>query len=132
MQKLEIIFLVAMVEAGDLNGFSLEELSEFWSAFTVCRNDKKFFAQFSAQEKKDINAALEKVEAELKSRNAEPVNFFQLMEDNPAKVEQYLKKFGTDDLFELDRELHEYRKSKIVADFLKLVRHEIYKRVPVS
>ena len=124
--------MVAVVESGDLKGFSLEELSEFWSAFMICRDDKKFYAQFSAQEKKEIIAALNKVETELKSRKYEPVNFFQMMQDNPERVVYYLQKFSTDNLLTLERDLQEFRKSKIIADFLKLVRQEIYKRVPVS
>lgn len=132
MSKLDIIFLLAVVEVGDLKGFSLDELSEFWSAFTVCRNDKKFFAEFSAEEQKDIIAALEKVERELKSRNREPVNFFQLMQDNPTKVELYLKKFSLEQLFTLESDLKDFQKSKIVTDFLKLVKKEIYRRIPVS
>ena len=132
MKKFDIIFLIAVVEVGDLSNFTLDELSDFWSAFTVCRNDKKFFAEFSAKEKKDIIAALEKLEAELKRRNKEPVNFFQLMQDDPEKVEWYLKKFSLMQLLELDRELKEFKKSAIVVDFLKLVRKQICQRVPIG
>ena len=132
MHKLEILFLVAVVEVGELSGFTLDELSEFWSAFTVCRNDEKFFAQFNAKEKEAITAALNKVETELRRRHKEPVNFFQLMQDDPAKVEFYLKKFSLSQLLVLDSELREFQKSKIVTDFLKLVKKQIFLRTPCA
>ena len=132
MQKIEIILLVTVVEVGDLTGFNVDELSEFWAAFTLCRNDENFFAEFSAKEQKSIIDALQKVEHELRKRHKEPVNFFQLMQDNPAKVEFYLKKFSLSQLLTLERDLCDFSASEIVADFLKLVKKQIYKLIPVS
>lgn len=132
MRKIDIIFLVAVVDVGDLTGFSIEELSEFWSAFTVCCNDKDFYAEFSAEEQKDIETALKKVETELRHRRAEPVNFFQLMQTNPARVDFYLSKFSLGQLLTLENDLQDFKKSQIIIDFLKLVKKQIYRRIPVS
>lgn len=132
MNRIAILFLVTLVEVGELGKFNLEELSEIWAALTVCRDDRKLFGEFSTKEKKDVIAAIEKVETELRHRHKEPVNFFQLMQDNPEKVEFYLSKFTLQQLFELEKELKDFKKSKIVVDFLKLVKKQIYRRVPVS
>ena len=132
MLKIEVLFLVAVVDVGDLRDFTLEELSEFWSTFTICRDDKKFFAKFNAKEKKSVINALNQVETELRHRNKEPVNFFQLMQENPLKVEFYLKEFTLENLLSLEADLKEFKKSAIIADFLKLVRKQIYQRIPVS
>lgn len=132
MLKIDILFLIAVIEVGELSKFTLEELSEFWAALTVCRDDKEFFALFNAKEKKAVINALNQVETELRHRHKEPVNFFQLMQENPLKVELYLKEFSLENLLSLEADLKEFEKSAIVADFLKLVRKQIYRRVPVS
>lgn len=131
MLKIDILFLVAVVEVGKLSDFTLEELSEFWSALTICRDDEDFFALFDAKEKESIIKALRQVEDELRHRHKEPVNFFQLMQSNPLKVEQYLKEFSLETLLDLEADLKEFDKSAIVADFLKLVRKQIYWLIPV-
>ena len=132
MLKIEIMLIVSVVEIAELKEFDLEELSEFWSALTVCRDDSDFFAEFNAKEQKAILDALKKIETELRHRHKEPVNLFQLMEENPAQVERYLDQFDLYKLLELEAELKEFKKSAIVADFLKLVRKKIYNLIPVS
>lgn len=132
MLKIDILFLIAVVEVGKLSDFTLEELSEFWSALTICRDNEEFFAKFSAKEKESVNKALQQIEDELRHRHKEPVNFFQLMENNPTKVGLYLKEFSLENLLDLEADLKEFDKSAIVADFLKLVRKQIYQRIPVS
>lgn len=132
MIKIELLFIVAVIEVGKLDDFTLEELSEFWSALTICRDDSDFFATFNAKEKASVIKAIEAVETELRHRHKEPVNFFQLMQENPAKVERYLKEFTLTQLLSLENDLSDFKKSAIVADFLKLVRKQIYQRVPVS
>lgn len=132
MSKLEIMFLLAVVEVGELNEFTLEELSEFWSALTVCRSDKEFFASLTDKEQKAVTDAVKKLETELRNRHREPVNFFQLMQENPAKVEFYLKKFSLGQLLNLEADLKEFETSDVIRDFLKLVRKQIYTRIGVS
>ncbi|MBP5398793.1 MAG: hypothetical protein J6Y53_00045 [Alphaproteobacteria bacterium] len=132
MLKIDILFLIAVIEVGKLSDFTLEELSEFWSTLTVCRDDEEFFTQFNAKEKESVINALKQVEDELRHRNKEPVNFFRLMQENPTRVELYLREFSLETLLDLETDLKEFDKSAIVADFLKLVRKQIYKRIPVS
>ncbi|MBR6356388.1 MAG: hypothetical protein IKR92_06005 [Alphaproteobacteria bacterium] len=132
MNKLEVMFLVAVVEVGELNEFTLEELSEFWSALTVCYNDNEFFASLDSEEQKAVTDAVKRLETELRRRHLEPVNFFQLMQENPARVEFYLSKFSLSKLLDLEADLQTFEKSQIIADFLKLVKKQIYRRIPVS
>ena len=135
MSKLEIMFLLAVVEVGELNEFTLEELSEFWSALTVCSNDNEFFASLDDKEQRAVTDAVKRLETELKRRHLEPVNsinFFQLMQENPAKVEFYLKKFSLGQLLNLEADLKEFETSDVIRDFLKLVRKQIYTRIGVS
>ncbi|MBQ9270791.1 MAG: hypothetical protein IJ218_00800 [Alphaproteobacteria bacterium] len=132
MHKIEIMLLVAVVEIGELGKFSLEDLSEFWSALTVCRDDKEFFALFNDKEQQAVRKALEQVETELRHRHKEPVNFFQLMQENPAKVEFYLRQFSLAQLLDLEADLREFDTSQVVADFIKLVKRQIYRLVPVA
>ena len=132
MNKLEVMFLVAVVEVGELNEFTLDELSEFWSALTVCCNDDEFFASLNSEEQKAVTDAVKRLETELRRRHLEPVNFFQLMQENPARVEFYLSKFSLSKLLDLEADLKGFEKSQIITDFLKLVRQQIYRRIPVS
>ena len=132
MNKLEVMFLVAVVEVGELNEFTLEELSEFWSALTVCSNDNEFFASLDDKEQRAVTDAVKRLETELKRRHLEPVNFFRLMQENPARVEFYLSKFSLSKLLDLEADLQTFEKSQIIADFLKLVKKQIYRRIPVS
>ena len=131
MNKVEILFLVAVVEVGELCNLTMEELSEIWSALTVCRDSEEFFAQFDKVEQGAIIVSIKKVEAEMKRRHAQPINFFRLMKEDPAKVEFYLKQFSTDQLLGFERDLQEFANNEIVDDLLKLVRKQIYRRVPV-
>ncbi len=131
MNKLEVMFLVAVVEVGELNEFTLDELSEFWSALTVCCNDNEFFASLNSEEQKAVTNAVKRLEAELKKRHLEPINFFQLMQENPAQVEFYLRKFSLSALLNLEADLEGFEKTQIVTDFLKLVKKQIYRRIPV-
>lgn len=132
MNKLEVMFLVAVVEVGELNEFTLEELSEFWSALTVCCSENEFFASLTGEEQKAVTDAVKRLETELRRRHLEPVNFFQLMQENPARVEFYLSKFSLSKLLDLEADLQTFEKSQIIADFLKLVKKQIYRRIPVS
>ena len=132
MNKLEVMFLVTVVEVGELREFTLEELSEFWAALTVCLNNKELFATFDRKEQTAVTDAVKKLEAELRSRHKEPVNFFQLMQENPAKVEFYLKKFSLGQLLDLEADLKEFETSDIIKDFLRLIHKQIYTRIGVS
>lgn len=132
MEKMEILLIVAVVEVGNLRCFDLEELSELWAALTVCMDDECFFATFDDDQQQAIKEALKNLENELKHRGSQPLNFFRMMQENPAQVEYYLKQFDLQKLLDLANDLEEYKSSKIVADFLKLVNNQIYQRIPVA
>lgn len=132
MEKMEILLIVAVVEVGNLRCFDLEELSELWAALTVCMDDECFFATFDDDQQQAIKEALKNLENELKHRGSQPLNFFRMMQENPAQVEYYLKQFDLQKLLDLANDLEEYKNSKIVADFLKLVNNQIYQRIPVA
>lgn len=132
MEKLEILLIVAVVEVGNLRCFDLEELSELWAALTVCMDDECFFATFDDDQQQAVKQALKNLEDELKHRGSQPLNFFKMMQENPAQVEYYLKQFDLQKLLDLANDLEEYKSSKIVADFLKLVNQQIYQRIPVA
>ena len=132
MEKFEILLIVAIVEVGNLRDFDLEELSELWAALTVCMDDEYFFATFEEDQKEAIKKALRNIEDELKRRGSKPLNFFKMMQENPAQVEFYLKQFDLAKLMDLANDLQEFAKSQIVADFLKLVNKQIYQRIPVA
>lgn len=132
MEKFEILLIVAIVEVGNLRDFDLEELSELWAALTVCMDDEHFFATFEEDQQLAIKKALKDIEDELKHRGSKPLNFFKMMQENPAQVEFYLKQFDLAKLMDLANDLQEFAKSQIVADFLKLVNKQIYQRIPVA
>ncbi len=132
MEKFEILLIVAVVEVGNLRDFDLEELSELWAALTVCMDDEYFFATFDEDQKAAVKEALQSVEDELKHRGSKPLNFFKMMQENPAKVEYYLKQFDLPKLMDLAKDLEDFKSSQIVADFLKLVNKQIYQRIPVA
>lgn len=132
MEKFEILLIVAIVEVGNLRDFDLEELSELWAALTVCMDDEYFFATFDENQQLAIKKALKDIENELKHRGSKPLNFFKMMQENPAQVEFYLKQFDLAKLMDLANDLQEFAKSQIVADFLKLVNKQIYQRIPVA
>ena len=132
MEKIEILLIMTVAEAADLTRFSLEDLSDFWSSLSICCSDEYFFDSFfDEKEQERIKNSLERVEAELKRRHKEPVNFFQLIQTNPDRVEYYLKHFDNARLLELETDLQEYQNSKLVAALLKLVRKQIYRRIAV-
>lgn len=126
------MLIAAVVAVGRLEEFDLEELSSMWSALIVAHDDEKFFATFDAEQQKDVSDALKAVEKELKRRNCQPLNFFKMLEENPAQVEYYLKQFELEKLLELAEDLKEYKNVKLVDDFCKLVNNEIYRRIPVA
>ncbi|MBQ7633726.1 MAG: hypothetical protein IJS88_06410 [Alphaproteobacteria bacterium] len=132
MEITEIMLIVAVVEVGQLEDFDVEELSEFWSALTVCMDDEYFFATFNDKQKTAVKEALKKVENELKHRGGKPVNFFKLIQEDPSQVEYYLKQFDLNKLLELAGDLKEFEKSQVVADLLKLVNKRIYQLIPVA
>ncbi len=132
MEKFEILLIVAVVEVGNLRDFDLEELSELWAALTVCMDDECFFATFEEDQQQAIKKALKDIEDELKHRGSKPLNFFKMMQENPAQVEFYLKQFDLAKLMDLAKDLQEFAKSQVVADFLKLVNKQIYQRIPVA
>ncbi len=132
MQKLEIILIVTVIEVGKLQYFTVEELSEFWSALSICTDEPQFFATFSAKEQQAVKKALKNVERELERRGRKPVNFFQLMKENPLQVEIYLKQFNLIELLDMENDMKEYESSEMVHDFLKLVRKQIYNHIPVA
>ena len=126
MEKIEIILIVAVIDVGRLRDFTVEELSSFESALTICVNDEYFFATFEPKQQEEIKNALKKVDNELRRRGFEPVNFFKLTQENPARVEYYLKQFSLAELLDMADDLKEYKKSQLVCDFLKLVNKRIY------
>ncbi len=132
MEVTEIMLIVAVIEVGQLEDFDMEELSEFWSALTICMDDEYFFATFNDKQKTAVKEALKKVEDELKRRGGKPVNFFKLMQENPSQVEHYLKQFDLIKLLELVDDLKDFEKSQVVTDFLKLVNKRIYQLIPVA
>ena len=132
MDKLEILLIVAVVEVGNLRNFNLEDLSTLWAALTVCMDDEYFFATFEEDQKEAIKKALRNIEDELKRRGSKPLNFFKMMQENPAQVEFYLKQFDLEKLMDLANSLQEFANAQIVADFLKLVNRQIYRLIPVA
>lgn len=132
MEKLDILLIVAVIDVGKLGDFSLEELSELWSSLSVCLGDEYLLATFEPKQQEEIRAALKKVEDELRRRHCQPVNLFQLMQENPAQAEYYLKQFSLPKLLDLSDDLEEYKNSKLVTDLLKLVNKQIYRMIPVA
>lgn len=132
MDELSIMLIVSVIEVGKLRDFNLEELSEFESALRVCVNDEYFFATLKPKQQQAVKDALKQVDNELTRRGCKPVNFFQLMEDDPAQVEYYLKQFKLLDLLDMAADLKEYKTSKVVEDLLKMVNRQIYNLIPVA
>ena len=132
MTIIDVLLMVAVVQCADLTGFKTDELFEFWINLSNAAADEEFFDEFEEKDQTSIKACVELLEREFKHRGFKPVNLFQMMKDNPGKLEKILRAFDLEKLLALQENLSLMKQTNLVKNFLTLVNDRIMQIIPVA
>ncbi|MBR1600598.1 MAG: hypothetical protein IJ677_03375 [Alphaproteobacteria bacterium] len=132
MEKIDILLMIAIVECAELNGFTTEELFEFWINLSNCATDDEFFSCFEENEQSSIKKCVTLLEKEFKRRGFKPVNLFQMMSDNPANVARILRHSSLEQLMAMDANLQVFEQTDLIKNFRKLILERMMQIIPMA